>query len=336
MDKVYLSAVIPVYQGAYFLEKLVDELNIVRTRLVNEDANLQILEAIFVDDSSIDDSKQTLSEIATKYTWTRVISLSRNFGQHPATIAGILHTSGDWIATLDEDLQHRPKYLIPLLLHGIKETSDVIYAYPKAEVHHSFIRDKLSRSYKKFLGFLSGNQYVSYFNSFRMIRGSIARAAAAVSGHETYFDMVITWFTDRFSVLPLPLEDKRKSIHGESGYSLIRLLQHARRLLTSSRVKPLRIGGLLGFFSLMASVILAVYTLTLRIFDPETVVVRGWASTMMVILFFSGIVSIMIGFVLEHLSIILLHIQGKPTFFVVDRSKDYLLHTMIDQKDKWL
>jgi glycosyltransferase involved in cell wall biosynthesis len=329
MEKVYLSTVTPVYQGALFLKKLVEELDSVRTQLAEGDAPLQILEAIFVDDSSIDDSTTILSEIVSTFPWVRVITLSHNFGQHPATIAGVLHTSGDWIATLDEDLQHRPKHLVPLLLHGVKVTSDVIYAYPSAQVHRSFLRDKISVGYKKLLGVLSGNPYVRYFNSFRMIRGSIARAAASVSGHETYFDMALSWFTDRVSMLPLPLRDSRREVKGKSGYSFMRLLQHARRMLTSARIKPVRLGALVGLVSLIASVILLVFTITLRMVDPATIVVRGWASTMMVILFFSGLLSIMIGIVLEHLSIILLHTQGKPTFFVVDRTKDRLLMPMI-------
>jgi glycosyltransferase involved in cell wall biosynthesis len=333
MEKVYLSTVTPVYQGAPFLKKLVEELNIVRTQLADGGAPLQLREAIFVDDSSVDNSAQILSEIASKYSWTRVITLSRNFGQHPATIAGILHTSGDWIATLDEDLQHRPKHLILLLLHGVKEVSDVIYAYPSAPVHQSFLRDKMSLGYKRLLGRLSGNPYVRYFNSFRMIRGSIARAAASVSWHETYFDMAISWFTDRVSVLPVPLRDKRNALGGKSSYSLMGLLQHARRMLNSSRLKPVRLGGLIGLFSLMASVVLAIYTITLRIGDPETIVVRGWASTMMVILFFFGLLSIMIGILLEHLSIVLMNTLGKPTFFVVDRNKDMLLMPMLNHEE---
>lgn len=333
MEKIYLSTVIPVYQGAPFLEKLVEELDIERTRLSDTDAPLQIVEAIFVDDSSIDDSSKILAKIANTYDWTRVITLSRNFGQHPATVAGILHSSGDWVATLDEDLQHRPKYLIPLLLEGIKDSSDVIYAFSKESVHQSFLRDNISRGYKRALGFLSGSPYVHYFNSFRMIRGSVARAAASVSGHETYFDIAISWFTDRTSILNVPLKDQRQKDNGKSGYSLMGLLHHARRLLTSARVKPVRLGGLAGIVALTASIILAVYTMTLRLLDPATVVIRGWASTMMVILFFSGLVSIMIGIALEQLSIILLHTQGKTTFFVVDRGKDVLLEPMIEQNN---
>ena len=78
---------------------------------------------------------------------------------------------------------------------------------------------------------LGGNANISLFNSFRLIRGPLARAASSVCGHETYFDMALSWFTTRVEFAPMILNDQRYIENQASGYQLSTLLSHARRLL---------------------------------------------------------------------------------------------------------
>lgn len=330
MEKVYLSTVTPVYQGASYLRDLVAELDAVRNALAAEDGPLELLEAIFVDDAAVDDSAELLTELRQARPWMRVVHLSRNFGQHPATVAGILHSSGDWVATLDEDLQHRPEHLLPLLVHAVARRQDVVYAMARGAVHRSVFRNASSRLYKGIMAWLAGNPGIRKFSSFRLIRGSIARAAASVSTHDTYFDVVLTWFTNRLDALALPLVDVR-SAEGKSGYSFRGLLRHARRMLISSEIKPLRFGAMVGVTTLLASVVLACVTLVVKLLYPEAIQVRGWTSLILAIAFFGGLNSLLAGILLEYLSTLLLHVQGKPTFFVVDRSKDRLLEPLAER-----
>jgi glycosyltransferase involved in cell wall biosynthesis len=91
-------------------------------------------------------------------------------------VAGILYSSGDWIVTLDEDLQHRPLAIETLLKRACAEKSDVVYAQPRDWVHGGGYRDLLSRLVKRLIAGLSGNHFVQSFNSFRLIRGDVARA----------------------------------------------------------------------------------------------------------------------------------------------------------------
>ncbi|NND01630.1 MAG: glycosyltransferase, partial [Acidimicrobiia bacterium] len=86
-----LSVVVPVYSGEDHLVDLVSELDVVRKQWEAEEAPIRLGEVIFVDDASIDGSASVLAKIETEHPWIRVITLSRNFGQHPATVAGILH-----------------------------------------------------------------------------------------------------------------------------------------------------------------------------------------------------------------------------------------------------
>src|SRR5262245_49092232 len=235
MPPAALSVVVPVYQGAPHLAALVAALDDVRRGLEAEAAPIRLTEVIFVDDSSIDDSEAVLAKMQAAFPWMTVIHLSRNFGQHPATIAGILHCSGDWIASLDEDLQHDPKHLVPLLQHAIREAADVVYAKPTGPVHGSWWRDLGSIGFKRLMSLLTGDPHVRDFNSFRVMRGGIARASASVCAHDPYFDVALTWFTSRIGTLPLEMRDRRYAAEKKSGYALGSLGRHAGRLLASSR-----------------------------------------------------------------------------------------------------
>jgi glycosyltransferase involved in cell wall biosynthesis len=333
MEKVLLSIVTPVYGGAVYLDDLVAAMDRVRDELEMEGEPLELGEAIFVDDGSTDGSATVLSRLQEQHAWIKIVTLSRNFGQHPATVAGILHSSGDWVATLDEDLQHPPAQLVPLLVHAVETGSDVAYARPVGGVHESAFRNASSRTYKLLVSRLAGNAHVRMFNSFRMMRGSVARAAAAVSTHDTYFDIALCWFTNRVNSLPMELKDPRRDRAGGSGYSLRSLLRHARRMLISSDVKLLRAGFLVGAGALATSLVASLSTLALWFFHPDLFELnRGWLSLFLAILFFGGLTALLVGIVLEYISTLLRLAQGHPTFFVVDRSRDRLLEPFIARR----
>ena len=325
MEKVYLSTVTPVFQGAGYLEELVEALAAVRNEFEVKNFPIELTEAIFVNDEPIDDSARLLEDLRTTHHWVKTVQLSRNFGQHPATVAGILHSSGDWVATLDEDLQHHPRLLLPLLLHCVTQNLDVVYARGETPVHQSGFRDISSRLFKTLVSKLTGNPHIRKFNSFRVMRGSIGRAAAAVSAHDTYFDISVSWFTNRIGVLPLPLKDQRYIEGKKSGYGIRELLRHAWKMMASSELRMLRVGATMGVLSLLGSFALAAAAIVAKILFPETIPVPGWTSMLLVILFFGGLISFLAGIGLELITALVVQAKGKPAFFIIDRNKDDLL-----------
>jgi glycosyltransferase involved in cell wall biosynthesis len=331
MDRVYLSTVTPVYRGEPYLRRLVDEIGEVRAALERDRLPVEIVEAIFVDDASADGSAGVLAELAAAHDWVKVVTLSRNFGQHPATVAGVLHSSGDWVATLDEDLQHRPRFVVDLLAVAASESHDLVYAQPRGAVHPGFLRDAASRLYKAIMSWAAANPRIRRFNSFRMIRGSIARAAASVSSRSTYFDVALCWFTDRVTSLPLPLRELRADERDRGGYDVRALLHHARQMLVSSEIKPLRVGGAIGVAALGLSVAGGAATLLVKLLYPEVIEVRGWTSLFLAVTFFGGLLSLLSGIALEYLSDLHLQALGRPAFFVVDRGKDPLLRPLCER-----
>lgn len=321
-NKVLVSLVVPVYSGAPYLPELVKSIGRVRDAWVTDAAPMHLVEVIFVDDDAIDESAKVLDDLAATCSWIRVLHLSRNFGQHPATIAGILHTCGDWVVTLDEDLQHPPENIAAMLQVAVSGQLDIVYAHAVDDVHESALRDMGSRLMKGITGILAGDKGVLKFSSFRVIRGTIARSASSVCGHETYFDIALSWFSRRVGTLTLHIKDRRFIEGKKSGYSLRKLLSHARRLVMSSRVKALRIGGYLGVVSMLFGSSFAAYVAFMEFFFPGIFGARGWSSLIVSNMVFGGMTLFLVSAVLEYLSILVLRALGKPTFFVVDRSRD--------------
>jgi len=337
MDTIItISTVTPVYNGGVFLHELISKIAKEREYLLSKGSNIQIIECIFVIDECIDNSHEVLIEQSNIYSWIKIIELSKNYGQHPATTAGILYSSGDWIVTLDEDLQHLPKDILQMLFQASCNNSDVCYGKSINNTHSSFIRDYLSKVFKSILSYLTDNPHITKFSSYRIIRGSIARAAASISNFETYFDIALGWFTNRVSVTEINMEDLRnRNNHGKSGYSIFGLFKHGKRMLMTSKMKILRGGIFIGVIAFSLSLILVIFAITSKYFQFQTNLVKGWASLFVVTLFFGGLSTLLTGFVLESVTDILISSKGKPNYFVVDRSNDsILLESLYALKEK--
>ena len=330
-QSITMSLVVPVYSGAAYLADLVREIAALRDRWEEAGVRILISEALFVLDAPVDESATVLEDLAARYPWVRRVALSRNYGQHSATVAGILYSSGDWIVTLDEDLQHRPHQIEQLLIAACAERADVVYALPRQWVHGGGYRDRLSRLTKSLIAVLSGNRFVRMFNSFRLIRGDIARAASSICAQFTYFDVALTWFTQRVAHVPLSLTDDRYTTGKRSGYRLATLIQHAKRLILTSNFHILRVTTALSVFAFLGSFGYAGWIFWSKFTSGQEIPVQGWPSLMIVILAFGGAAIFFLGLIVEFLHMSLLQLLGKPAFFVVDRSSDNLLASEVEK-----
>lgn len=319
-----ISIIVPVYSGADYLKDLTCKIQQVQQEWLENNYPFSILELIFVDDCSSDGSSEILYELSHT-NWINVVTLSRNYGQHAATAAGISYSSGDWVVTMDEDLQHDPAKIFVLLKECIMSQSDVIYARPRSWVHNSIYRDMSSRYYKKLISWLTSNPSVVQFNSYRLMRGSIARAAASVFNHDGYFDVVLTWYTNKIFSIETEMVDHRYVEIGQSGYSLRKLFTHARKLIMTSDAKTLRLAAYAGIFMLFICTMLMVYFLTVKTYFPQSIPVKGWTSLMLATLFTGGGILLVLSFIAEYIAILTKHVHGKPPFVIVDRSRDKIL-----------
>jgi len=177
----------------------------------------------------------------------------------------------------------------------------------------------------------SGNPYVSSFNSFRLIRGEIARAASSICAQSTYFDVALTWFTQQISSVTLEMSDDRYTDNRRSGYRFSSLLQHAKRLILTSDFRILRITTSLSIITFCTSIFYGAWILYQRFLAEQAIEVQGWTSLMVVILAFGSVSVFMLGLIAEFLHMNMLQSQGKPTFFAVNRSSDSILALEIEK-----
>jgi glycosyltransferase involved in cell wall biosynthesis len=320
-----VSIVVPVYAGEEYLSRLVDEVVTLRAVWQASHAPIELVELILVNDGAKDGSPELMDTLASNNAWIVPLHLARNYGQHAATIAGILHSSGDWIATIDEDLQHPPGRIPELLRHVVEQRADIAYARPTSAVHGAKLRDWTSIGFKRLLQWITGNPNLKYVNSFRLLRGDIARNSAGVAMHDTYFDINLTWFTERIIAVPMELRDERFIRTGKSGYRLKTLLAHAWRMLFSSHLKVLQLSTVLGLFTVTLSILITIGITVTKLISPSSITVQGWPSLAMIACFFGGITMFMLGVTLQYLSALVLRAHGKPAFFVIDRSRDEIL-----------
>jgi len=317
-----ISLVIPVYAAEAYLMRLCEAIERYRLRLKERGAPVELTEAIFVIDDAIDGSSAVLDGLAKQHDWVTTLTLSRNFGQHSATIAGILHSSGDWVATLDEDLQHDPGRLSNMFAALLEADADIAYAKPAAYVHGSVFRDSFSRWYKQAIAAMTGMDEVVDFNSFRLMRGNIARAASQSAAHQIYFDVALVWYTTRIAYVAMDLVDERHQRTGTSGYSPMKLLAHAKRMAMTSHIRALNYVALAGVAALVLSFAYLTYIVIVTLLVSNVEPIRGWPSQMVVSLAFGGMTLFVLSFIVEYLAFLVAKANGRPKFFVIDRSRD--------------
>jgi glycosyltransferase involved in cell wall biosynthesis len=255
-----------------------------------------------------------MESLAAKHPFVKCVWLSRNFGQHPATLAGMASSSGDWVVTLDEDGQHDPADLGRMLDRSFETGAPLVYARPTNPPPHGVLRNLLSGLVQLVAGSIVGTPSMKRFHSFRLIRGDIARSLAAYCGHGVYLDVALSWVVPKTEQCPVVMRAERGRT---SGYSMGRLLSHFWRLILTAGTRPLRLISIMGSLSILASIVISAAAFW-RKFRHE-IPVPGWTSLFVTVCFFSGIILFSLGVIAEYLGVTLTMAIGKPLYLIVQR-----------------
>jgi glycosyltransferase involved in cell wall biosynthesis len=313
-----ISIVVPVYQGEKTLAALVKEIALLTVPTHTADGHeFQVIELLLVNDHGPDRSDEVIRELAAANDFIRPVWLSRNFGQHPATLAGMASSSGDWIVTMDEDGQHDPADIGDFLDVALARGSQLVYADPVNRPPHNALRNVSSRLVKWFFSiFLTGNSEGT-FQSYRMILGEIGRSVAAYAGSGVYLDVAMGWVTGPTAACPVRLRGEGDRT---SGYSTRRLLSHFWRLALSSGTRGLRMVSALGAVFASGGLLFAIYLFVVRLASSETP--QGWTSTMVVVLVSTGAILFSLGVIAEYVGVAVNMAMGKPLYLIVGDAHD--------------
>lgn len=308
-----ISVVIPVYQGEKTLPELMDELAHLTTPFETPAGATAVVSEVFlVHDHGPDRSDKTIRTLADTHTFVRPVWLSRNFGQHAATLAGMASSGGDWIVTLDEDGQHDPADMAQMLDAALRDQADVVYAKATNAPPHSAFRNITSRGAKKVIEALAGGTDTSLYQSYRLILGEIGRSVAAYAGPNVYLDVALGWVTHRVTTAPVTLRDEGER---RSGYSVRRLLSHFWRMVLSSGTRGLRAVSLVGALFGAAGILVGIFFAIAKLVGGD--VPEGWTSLIVVLLLGTGSILFALGVIAEYVGVAVNMAMGKPLYLIV-------------------
>jgi undecaprenyl-phosphate 4-deoxy-4-formamido-L-arabinose transferase len=309
-----LSIIVPVYQGERALEALVSEVEpLTREQTTAAGHLFQVQEMILVYDGALDRSDEVMRALEARFGFVKLAWLSRNFGQHAATIAGMASTSSEWVVTLDEDGQHNPTDVATLLDVGLESNAQLVYARPTNEAPHGFLRNLFSATAKGISRSLLGNSALGSFHSFRLIKGEIARGLAAYCGERVYLDVALSWVVGRATHCPVALRLERGG--RRSGYTLRRLVGHFWQLVLTSGTRPLRLVSLMGVLFFLGGIVGSAYAIWAKL--TADVPIQGWTSLLVVVTMSSGLILLSLGTIAEYLGVVISMAMGKPLYLVV-------------------
>lgn len=302
--KYRASFIIPLYKSEESLPDLISSLE--RLGLDSKQH-----EFIFVNDASPDQTLSVITELLRNSSLSyKLLSHTRNYGEHNSVLTGYRHSLGDYVINLDDDLQNPPQEAIRLLQYAETYDCDVVYGdyQQKMHAHWRNLGSKLANFTARLL--LNTDPSI-YLSSFRCLRGDLARQVAAYRGPYPYIDGLIPQYTT--DICSLTVKHCQRDI-GSSSYNVRRLVRLWLIIFTSFSIMPLRLATILGVLSFVTGVI---FSLAL-IFDyiANGTIAPGWTSTLCIILSAFGIQSLLIGILGEYLGRILLTVSNKPQSYV--------------------
>ncbi len=303
-----ISVVIPVYEGENCLARTVaDLLPYLAVHQTENGLSYRIAELILVHDGGTDDSPRVIRDLAAAYDVVRPVWLSRNFGQHAATLAGMATAGGEWIVTMDEDGQHDPAFLGTLLDVAVSRQSRVVYAQPENPPRS--LNRSLALLARRAVTVLGGGPDAALFGSYRLILGEVGRGVAAYSGSGVYLDTALGWVVGGAATAPVVMRADRDH---RWGYSLRRSVTEFLGMVLTGGTRGLRVVSVLGAAFALIGVGAAVGLVVRQLVDPSPV--SGWTSLAVVLLVTTGAIIFTLGVVAEYVGVTVNMALGKPLY----------------------
>lgn len=297
-----VSFVIPCYCSEKTIASVLDEI-----RGAMQGLPQYAYEVILVNDGSPDNTFETLRALANSDCHVTAIDLARNFGQQSAIMAGLSHSSGDYVVCLDDDGQ-TPADEVGKLLQKLEEGYDVVYASYEHK-QHSWFRNWGSRVNGKMTEIMLGKprelSLTSYFAAQRFIIDEMLR-------YEHCFPYVMGLvLRSTKNICNVPVNHRQRQ-EGHSGYNLGKLISLWMNGFTSFSIKPLRLATYLGCFTALAGFLYAII-IVVRYFTIH-LAPMGWSSTTALLLIIGGIILVVLGLVGEYVGRIFMCVNASPQY----------------------
>ncbi len=300
------SVVIPVYNSEQSLREIYRRLADVFDNQIGEP-----FELILVDDCSSDNSYSIIKQLVKEDDRVKGIQLAVNHGQQKAVLCGMRYVSGDYVITMDDDLQHPPEE-IPKLIDAITKTdeADVIIGAYESKKHN------LIRNFGTWLMNLSnriiyGKPNRLKLTSFRIMKRFVADNLCGISIAKPIVGPLLLQTTKRIQNVTVK-HDQRQ--YGHSGYTFGKLCRTFFSDVFTNSDLPLKIIGKIGVLSFVASIVLIIFYIV-RYFINK-ISITGWTSLVVLILFFGGMTLFAMGIIGRYLTNLMLETKKYPACII--------------------
>ena len=267
-------------------------------------------EIIFVDDGSTDKSFQVLKTLHEKDKNVKLISFTRNFGQHPALTAGFDHARGDVVITIDADLQNPPEE-IPKLLDKVSEGYEVVFG-----VFHQRKDSAFRRAGSLFSKWVLSRILpvdMSNLSGFRAIDGRVIQQLKSFNEKGKFLDGLFCWMGYRVGIVEVEHQARQG---GKTKYNPIKLIALWVNMVISFTDVPLK-AATFGGFSLGIVGILMALVYLVRYFSYGYAV-PGFATMVILITVFAGIQLFCLGILGEYIGRVNKGVKDRPEYIIRD------------------
>ena len=296
------SVIIPVYNGEFTVKSLFDRIN---SYFLSKNFTFEV---IFIYDCGKDNSWIELEKIKEHSPEkVKLIKLSRNFGQHNALICGFEFSSGDFILTMDEDLQHAPEDIDRLIMRQEEGGFDVVYGKYKNRNHSGF-RNFGSSVLKKIISIGIPDIHADY-SAFRLLKSSVAKATIGMQNSYTFLDGYISWITTNVSSCIVSHNERQG---GVSAYTFKKLIEHTINIFVTFSDFPIKFLTKVSLLVLLGMSFFSVYIVVRKIMFNDFAM--GYPSIILAIGFGVGLIMFSLGIIGEYIYRINLKTTKRPNY----------------------
>jgi polyisoprenyl-phosphate glycosyltransferase len=299
-----LSVVIPMFNEAEVLPLLVARLRPVLDGLGEP------YEVVAVDDGSTDTTAAQLIGLRRMWPEVRVIRLRRNGGHQAALTAGLHRAFGQYVVSLDADLQDPPEKIPEMLALARSQQLDIVYGVRHDRSTDSRGKRATADLYYWLMGRLAGVEAKANAGDFRLLSRATVDALRQLPEHQPVYRLLVPWIG--FPSGEVGYVRERRAA-GKTKYPLRKMIALAADSVTNFSAAPLRLATWLGLISFSFCLIMFIYVGLSYALDNT---VRGWASMIATVLFLGGAQLLSLGLLGEYLGRLYAAVQGRPTYFV--------------------
>ncbi len=304
---IKVSFVIPCYCSEQTLPHVVAEIEEKMRTMKECEYNI-----ILVNDCSPDNTMGVIRGLCAGNPKIRGIGFAQNFGQHSALMAGLRCSDGEYVVCLDDDGQ-TPADEVDKLLGKLEEGYDAVYAQYDHKQHSAF-RNLGSKMNERMTRMMLGKPSELYISSYFAVKRFVVEDMIRYENSYPYVIGLVLRATKHIANVPV---NHRERESGASGYNLKKLVALWFNGFTAFSVKPLRIATAVGALSAVVGFLYGIYTIIKRFLNPA--VPMGFSSTMSAIVFFGGMIMLMLGLIGEYIGRIYISLNNSPQYVIREK-----------------